>query len=46
MNLRTLVANPHVPIKPFGVGTAEFVVIVFMFLVILFIMRRLVRLKR
>ncbi len=49
MNLRALVANAwpsRVPVKPLGVGTAEFVVIIFIILIILIIMRRLVRLKR
>ncbi len=49
MNLRALVANAHasrVPEKPLGVGTAEFVVIVFIVLIIVIIVRKLVSFKR
>ncbi len=46
MRLRALVANPYVSPKPFGVGTAEFVVIVFIVLIIVIIVRRRVKVKR
>lgn len=49
MRLRTLVANAspsRVPDKPFGVGTAEFIVIVFISLIIIIIVRKLISFKR
>ena len=51
MNLRALVANAyaaprHVPVQPFGVGTAEIVVIVFIIFIIIIIVRKLVSFKR
>jgi len=46
MRLRALVANPRVPGNPFGVGTAERVVIAFIIFIIFIIVRRLVSFKR
>ncbi len=49
MNLRALIANAspsRVPVQRLGVGTAEFVVIVFIILVIIIIVRKLVKVKR
>ncbi len=49
MNLRTLVANAspsRVPVQPLGVGTAEFVVILFIIFIIIIIVRKLVKFKR
>ena len=49
MNLRALVANPlpsGVPGNPFGVGTAERVVIAFIIFIIFIIVRVLVTFKR
>ena len=43
---RALVANPHVPGQPFGVGTAELIVVSFIILIIYIIVRRLVSFKR
>ncbi len=53
MNLSALVANPRVPGNPFGVGTAERVVLAFIIFIIFFIIfiifiivRRRVKFKR
>ena len=46
MRLRALVANPRVPGNPFGVGTAESIVIAFIIFIIFIIVRRLVTVKR
>jgi hypothetical protein len=49
MRLRALVANAspsRVSDKPFGVGTAEFIVIVFIILIIIIIVRKLVSFNR
>ncbi len=46
MNLRALVANPRVPGRPFGVGTAESIVIAFIILIIFSIVRRRVKFNR